>query len=110
MDTINPILSHNRNVQEITKIIYDPLVSLNENYKIEKCLADEIARTDDVTYIIKLKKGILWSDRSEFSAEDVKYTIDLICSDNGINSIYYENLKYISSLEIIDDSTIKIIL
>ena len=33
MDTINPILSKNRNVQEITKIIFEPLVTLNENYK-----------------------------------------------------------------------------
>ena len=27
-DTINPILSNNRNVQEISKVIYEPLVNL----------------------------------------------------------------------------------
>ena len=110
LDTINPILSNNRNVQEITKIIFDPLITLNENYKIEYCLAEEIAKTDDVTYVIKLKKGILWSDREEFSADDVKYTIDLICADNNINSVYYENLKYIIALEVLDNNTVKITL
>ena len=39
MDTINPILSKNRNVQEIAKIIFEPLVTLNENYKKEYKLA-----------------------------------------------------------------------
>ena len=110
LDTINPILSNNRNVQEITKIIYDPLITLNENYKIEYCLAEEIAKTDDVTYVIKLKKGILWSDREEFSADDVKYTMDLICADNNINSVYYENLKYVIALEVLDNTTVKITL
>jgi peptide/nickel transport system substrate-binding protein len=107
MDTINPIISNNRNVQEITKIIYDPLVTLNENYKLEYCLAEEIAKTDDVTYIIKLRKGVLWEDRSNFTADDVEFTIDLI---KNSNNIYSENLKYVYDLQIVDSTTIKIIL
>lgn len=108
LDTINPILSHNRNVQEVTKIIYDPLVTLNENYKMEYCLAEEIAKTDDVTYIVKLRKGVLWENRTNFTAYDVKYTMDLIKS--GINTIYAENLKYVSGLEVVDSTTLKITL
>ena len=107
LDTINPIISHNRNVQEITKIIYDPLVTLNENYKLEYCLAEEIAKTDDVTYIIKLKKGILWEDDSNFTASDVLFTIDRIKENN---SIYSENLKYVIGVDIIDSTTLKITL
>ena len=30
-DTMNPLLSNNRNVQEISRIIYEPLVTLNGN-------------------------------------------------------------------------------
>ncbi len=106
LDTINPLRTNNRNVQEITKIIYDPLVSLNENYKLEYCLAEEIAKSDDLTYVIKLRKGVLWQDNSNFTSEDVKFTIDLIKS--GISTIYSENLKYVESADIIDSTTIKI--
>ena len=67
LDTINPILSNNRNVQEATKIIYEPLVTLNENYKIEYCLAEEIAKVDELNYIVKIKKGILWENNSNFT-------------------------------------------
>ena len=108
LDRFNPLASNNRNVQEITKIIYDPLVTLNANYKLEYCLAEEIAKTDDITYVVKLRKGVLWEDRSNFTAEDVKYTIDLIKS--GISPVYSENVKYILDAQIIDSTTIKIIL
>lgn len=107
-DTINPILSNNRNVQEITKIIYEPLVTLNENFKLEYCLAEEIAKTDSLTYVIKLRKDILWQNNEKFTVNDVKFTIDTIKS--GISTIYSSNLQCVSGLEIIDEYTIKIML
>ena len=41
LDTINPILSNNKNVQNITKLIYEPLVDLSSDYKATPCLATE---------------------------------------------------------------------
>ena len=107
-DTINPILSNNRNVQEISKIIYEPLITLNENYKMEYCLAEEIAKSDDLTYVIKLRKGVLWQDNTNFTSEDVKFTMDII--RNIGNTIYNDNLRYISDFEVIDSNTLKIYL
>lgn len=108
-DTINPIISKNRNVQEISKVIYEPLVTLNENYKAEYCLAEEIGKTDDLTYVVKLKKGVLWQDRSNFTADDVWFTMDLI-KNGQIDTIYSDNLRYVSNFEVIDSNTIKIYL
>ena len=112
LDTINPIITNNRNVQEITKVIYDPLITLNENYKLEYCLAEEIAKTDDFSYIVKLRKGVLWEDRSNFTAYDVKFTVDIIkdIEARGIGTIYSENLKHVADLEVIDSNTVKFIL
>lgn len=112
LDTINPITTNNRNVQEITKIIYDPLITLNENYKLEYCLAEEIAKTDDLNYIVKLRKGVLWEDKSNFTANDVKFTINVIkdLEARGIGTIYSENLKAVADLEVIDSNTVKFIL
>lgn len=107
MDTMNPILSKNRNVQEISKIIFEPLVTLNENYKLEYCLATEVVKQDDFNYLIKLRQGVLWQNGNNFTANDVKFTIDTIKS-GGISSIYAENIRYVSGLEKIDDYTLKI--
>ena len=38
-DSINPILSKNKNVQDISKIIFEPLMTLTKDYKLEYCLA-----------------------------------------------------------------------
>lgn len=40
---MNPLLSKNKQVQEITKIIYEPLFQLTSDYKLEKCLAKDWA-------------------------------------------------------------------
>ena len=77
-DTINPILSNNRNVQEISKIIYDSLVTLDNEYKMKYSLAKEVSKVDGVTYIIKLREDVKWQDSTPFSANDVKFTIDAI--------------------------------
>ena len=105
-DTINPILSNNRNVQEITKIIYEPLVTLNDNYKIEYRLAKEIAKIDDLNYIIKLRDNIKWEDGTPISAYDVKFTVDQI--KFGGSPAYSSNLSEVQGLEIIDNNTLKI--
>ena len=108
LDTINPILSNNKNVQEITKVIYEPLLTLNEHYKLEYCLATEIAKQDDLTYIIKLRKGVLWHDNSNFSAWDVRYTVDRILGENAVSTIYRDNLRYVTELDVTDDYTVVI--
>ena len=109
LDTINPLLSKNRNVQEATKMIYDSLVTLNGNYKLEYCLAEEIAKTDDLTYVVKLRNGVVWEDRSNFTAEDVKFTIEQI-KWGGFETIYSENVRYIDHVEVIDSNNLKIVL
>ncbi len=111
-DTMNPIKTNNRNVQEITKMIYDPLVTLNENYKLEYCLAEEIAKSDDLNYIIKLRKGVLWEDKSNFTASDVEFTVRAIKSleEREIRSIYSDNLRQVANVEVVDSNTVKITL
>jgi len=107
LDTINPIISKNKYVQEISKIIFDPLITINEDYSKKYALASEISKTDDITYIIKIKDGIKWSDGTDFKAEDVRYTIELL---KNTNSIYSNNVQNVNSAEVIDDSTVKVVL
>ncbi len=107
LDTINPIISKNKHVQEISKIIFDPLIDLNENYSKRYALASEVSKTDDYTYIIKLREDVKWSDGSSFKAEDVRYTIELL---KNIDSIYSQNVYNVVGCDVIDDNTLKLTL
>lgn len=108
-DTMNPILSSNKYVQSISKIIYDPLISINSNYELEGCIASEWAKTSETTYVIKLKENVRWSNGGACTAEDVLYTIDRL-KEITTNNIYIYNVQYIIQAEIVDTYTVKITL
>ena len=40
-DTINPILSNNRDIQYIDKLVFEPLVDITKDFKVETKLAKE---------------------------------------------------------------------
>lgn len=105
LDTINPILSNNKNVQDITKLIYEPLVTLTSDYKAEPCLAKEWAKQSDNSYLIKLRENVKWSDGQRFTAQDVKFTVDRL---KDTQTIYSYNVQYVTGIDVIDDYTVKI--
>lgn len=104
-DNMNPILSKNKNIQEISKLIFDPLVNLTQDFKAEPCLATEWAKTDGHSYIIKLRENVKWSDGSKINGEDVRFTIDRL---KEIPSIYSYNVQNVTGVEVVDDYTVKI--
>ena len=108
-DTMNPILSTNKYVQSISKILYEPLVNINSNYELEGCIASEWAKIDATTYVIKLKDNVKWSNGEQCTAEDVLYTIDILKRITNPN-IYIYNVQYIIQVEVVDTYTIKIVL
>lgn len=105
LDTMNPILSNHKNIQDISKLIYDPLVTLTADYKAEACLAKEWAKQSDNSYLIKLRENVKWSDGQRFTAEDVRFTVDRL---KEISSIYSYNVQYVIGVDIVDDYTVKI--
>ena len=107
-DTINPIITTNKKVQDITKLIYESLVEITEDGNVEPLLAKEWETSDNLTYIIKLNSGITWSDGTEFSSDDVKYTIDRLKETS--DSVYSDNVEYVKEVDIVDDTTLRIIL
>ena len=92
-------------MQDITKLIYEPLINLTSDYKPEACLATEWAKQSDNSYLIKLRENVRWSDGQRFTAEDVRFTIDRL---KEISSIYSYNVQYVVGVDVVDDYTVKI--
>ncbi len=106
-DTMNPLLSNNRDILQIDRLIYEPLITLDENYQAKLCLASECSKIDNKTYVIKIDTNKRWQDGTPFMAKDIQFTIDRLKEGK---SIYSYNVQYISSIEILDASTVKIYL
>lgn len=108
-DTLNPILSKNRDVQYVNKLIFESLIDISHDFKIKNSLAKEFSKINDTNYIVKLRNDRYWHDGEKFTSDDVIFTINNLKKDN-INSIYKDNVKDIKEIQKIDDYTIKIIL
>lgn len=104
-DTINPLISNNKEVLNIGQLIYEPLIKIDENYKAQLCLAKECSKTSEVSYIVKVNKNVKWYDGTYLGARDVQFTIDRL---KELNSIYAHNVEKVISVELLDDETVKI--
>lgn len=106
-DSINPLLSNNQDIQEIGRLVYEPLLKVEKDYSLSLCLAKEWTKVDATTYLITLKQGVKWHNGFDFTAQDVKFTIDQLKSGK-FSSIYTANVNNITSLDIVDNYTIRI--
>lgn len=104
-DNINPISTKNRDIINLSTILYEPLLSLTEDYQIKMNLAKECSKIDSKSYIVKLKDNIKWEDGTPTTADDVKFTIEKMKEGK---SVYSDNAANIKSVEVIDDKTVRI--
>lgn len=106
-DTMNPLITNNREILNIDTLIFEPLFTLTKDYELEPCLATEWSKTGDNTYVIKVDTTIKWQDGAYLTAKDVQFTIDKLKEGN---SVYKANVANIIGVEVLDASTIKITL
>ncbi len=107
-DNLNPIVSANKDVKDISRLIFDSLITIDEDYNIKYVLAKEIAKTDNLTYVIKLRENVYWHDGTLFSANDVVFTFNKIRQAEGFVSTYNNNLKNVESVQAIDSNTVQV--
>lgn len=106
-DTINPILTKSLEIQHITKLIYEPLINITQDFNAEPGIAEEWSKLDELTYIVKLDENKKWQDGEDVRVEDIEFTIKSI---NESDSIYKENIEKIERIEKINETTFKIYL
>lgn len=104
-DTINPVLTKNLEIQHITKLIYEPLINITQDFNTKPEIAEECSKINDLTYLIKLDENKRWSNGKPVTVEDVEYTIKSI---RDSDSIYKENVKQIENIEKVNEDTFKV--
>ncbi|MDD3169550.1 MAG: ABC transporter substrate-binding protein, partial [Eubacteriales bacterium] len=97
--TLNPIVTKDEDAYYVNKLIYEGLFGFDKNLALTNILADNYSYGQDATSVtINLKRGIAWQDGKELTAEDVKFTMDVIANAAYSNSTLYStdisNVKY----------------
>ena len=106
--TLNPILNEDRTVDAILRLIFEPLAVLNENQRPVPNLAEDINfASDGLSVVITLRDGLLWSDGTPITAQDIIFTLELI-QRAPEHSIYKRNIVNMRSHEVIDNLSVRI--
>ena len=72
LDTFNPYKSNNRNVQEISKLFYDSLLTFDQNYNLKLELAKDIQKIDDKNYRAIIADNAKFSDGTDITSKDIE--------------------------------------
>ncbi len=102
-DTMNPILTKNKEILYFDNLIFDPLINVTSDYRLEYSLAKSCEQKDDTTYMIKLDSNVKWQDGSNLISKDVAFTIEKLKEND---STYSGNVKYVTSVDTPDSETI----
>lgn len=96
---VNDVASSNVMLQ-----IYDTLVTIDGEGKVNPSIAETFEQVDDVTYKFTLKKGVKFHNGEEMKASDVKFSIERAANSPAIAHIFGDIDT--ESFEISDDYTI----
>ena len=95
-------------------VILEPLARYSEKDELVPYLAEEIPTLDNGSVVKdgtsvtwKLKKGVKWSDGSDFTADDVVFTWQY-CSEPKTACVNLANFEPIDKVEAVDPTTVKI--
>ena len=78
--TFNPYNASDATSAELSELMYDGLTQTNPiNGEVVPKLAKSFdIKSDKMTYVVHLRKGIKWSDGKEITADDVVFTYDTV--------------------------------
>ena len=111
---LNPYLSTGAKDVDPASMVIEPLAQVAPDGSLNPVLAAEIPSLENggiaadysaVTW--KLKPGLLWSDGSPVTAEDVKFTAEY-CMDPAFGCAVLQEFEGIASAEVLDAQTVRL--
>ncbi len=109
--TLNPVIASDAYASDVNQYIYETLLEMDEDSLEMKPMLAKRWRVspDGLRYRFYLKKGVLWSDGHEFTADDVIYSFKTIKDPKTANAHRKVNYLDIKDLRKIDKYTVEFI-
>ncbi len=111
---LNTHLAQGTKDQDASRLVYEPLATIDGDGKFLPILAVEIPSrengglsADQTSVTWKLKPGVKWSDGTPFTAKDVAFTYQYVI-DEKTGATTTGDYKSIKTVEAVDDTTVKI--
>jgi peptide/nickel transport system substrate-binding protein len=105
--SLEPITSNNPVSVRLSELLFDGLIRFNEKGEVEGALAEswEVS-PNGMLYTFVLRENALWHDGRPVTAQDVKFTFDLIMHPRTPTALK-KNLDFIAGARALDDRRIR---
>lgn len=101
-DSFNPYECITDQNRQITKLIFEPLVKVDNEFNAVLCLADDIKNEGNICTVTL--KNVSFSDGSRLTADDVVYSFKAALSSK---TVYSAKLYEVKTVSAIDSLTVK---
>ena len=111
---LRPLLPLERDIISVYSLIYESLVTIDDNGIPQPHLAEKWEETGDgKTWIFTLRDNLTFSDGQPLTAYDVaasgQWLLNLANNDQGLDKGFYANIRYlVSSFTARDDKTVEV--
>ena len=100
-DVLNPYLAKTKQNQELSHLLYDPLVKATATFDAENFLAEEV-RQEGKALTVTLRAAT-FTDGAPLTADDVVYSLTKAKAEG---SLYAEKLSNVASVHAVDSRTV----
>lgn len=109
INSLDPAVGNTNTCKWAFNMMYDRLLTLDDNSEIAYELATEYSTEDYQNYTFKLREGVKFYNGEPFTADDVAFTIDRGRNDS-LGTSAYDVFSAVESYNVVDDYTIEITL
>ena len=102
--SLDPHVQLSGGMLQYSHIVFDPLVRWSQKMEIEPRLAESWERIDDLTMRFHLRKGVKFHSGNEFTAKDVKFTLDRLKKSQEFKGLF----EPFEGATVVDDYTVDI--
>jgi peptide/nickel transport system substrate-binding protein len=101
---LDPRVGADEASQKAHQLLYNTLVRIDDNLRIVPHLAESLEHPDPLTYVVKLRRGVMFHNGRELTAADVAYTFRSLLDPTfrGRTGAY----KLVKSVDIVDPYTV----
>ena len=103
----DPVTSPAWSSQNMYELVFETMLRFDEEGKLAPGLIVEWESPNDTTHILKLRQGVTFHNGRPMTAKDVKFSIERF-QDSDAGSLHSALYSSIESMEVIDDSTLKL--